>query len=1258
MACLSIRLLGPFQVTLDGQPFTAFESDKARALLAYLTVEAERPHRRESLAGLLWPERPEQAARTSLRHALYNLRHTIADRLETLPFLSITREAVQFNAAGDTWLDVAAFDEVTAALTDRGHPVSDTDVPHLESAVALYRGRFLEGFSIADSPAFEEWALFKREQLDRQALSAFGLLWRCYVQRGDYERAQACARRQLESDPWFEEAYRQLMRALALTGQRNEALGQYEACRRMLAQDLGVAPARETTALYERIRDGETREPGDSERMDAFSLSSFPLVLPTSLVARERQLASLNRFLTAALEGGGRVAFVSGSAGSGKSALLDGFARQAMAARGDLIVASGKCNAQSGIGDPYLPWREILGMLSGDIEPQRASGTITREHARRLWALLPAAVGALVEAGPGLVGRLLPGAPLAARAEAYVPRGAAWRAQLETLLRSQAARQDVAAPGMDQAALFEQVTRVLCALARPRPLLLLLDDLQWADAGSLSLLFHLGRRLAGSRILIVGAYRPAEVALGRPAAGGGAQPAGLPAQAGRERHPLEPVVNEFQRQWGEIQVDLDQAQGRAFVEALLDSEPNRLDESFRETLTGHTGGHALFTVELLRGLQERGDLVRDADGRWAAGPALDWARMPARVEAVIAQRVGRLPAAWQTMLTMASVEGETFAAEVLARALGVDEAEVSERLSGPLSKAHRLVYPLRLEWLGDTLGAAGQVRRLSWYRFRHDLFQAYLYRRMDEVERARQHEAVGEALESLHAQHAVELETIAPQLAHHFEAAGRPAKAVAYLCRAGERALRLSAASEACVHFDRGLALLQRLPPSPERDRQELALQLGLGTAFTATQGWVVPQRAQVLARAHELAQRVGDTAQRLHALLALSVLSLARGEFHAARDWGQHLSDLAQQTQDPLYLSLAHFALGEAFYGLVELARARGHLERCIARYDPARCCSLGILHGNDVGVVCLTWLTWILQTMGYPDQALQRSREALALAREIDHMPSLGFALAFACADLHVLRREGEAVQLWLKELLQLLARQDLPLLKVWGGFLQGLGQVEQALAAAASPQLADPAGDVLCPRARQAGPDVGANGPGGSTHALQRLVQEGMAQMRRCLAAWQASGTRMGYPLLCLLMAGAYGMTGCPGQGLRLLDEMLADLERGGMRYYEAEMHRLKGDLLLMEDAAATGWQTVQEQAEACFFQAIEIARQREARLWELRATVSLCRLWQEGGRRQKARQMLSEIYGWFSEGLDTPDLQDARRLLEELAETVDA
>lgn len=296
MARLSIRLLGPFQVTLDGEPITGFESDKVRALLAYLVAEPDWPHRRETLAGLLWPDYPERSARANLRRALANLRKVIGDHQARPPFLHISRQTVQFNSASDAWCDVTEF----TRLLDAKGPSPQT-LRQLEDAMALYRGSFLEGLSVGDSAAFEEWALLKREQLQRRALAALHRLAAHYRERGEYERALPYAWRQVELEPWQEQAHRQLMRLLALNGQRGAALAQYEACRRALAEGLGVEPAAATTRLYEQIRDGEVAPPSPRPELASLAEPDTPAPPPPARPRPGRRIA------------GGRLALVGSS---------------------------------------------------------------------------------------------------------------------------------------------------------------------------------------------------------------------------------------------------------------------------------------------------------------------------------------------------------------------------------------------------------------------------------------------------------------------------------------------------------------------------------------------------------------------------------------------------------------------------------------------------------------------------------------------------------------------------------------------------------------------------------------------------------------------------------------------------------------------------------------------------------------------------------------------------------------------------------
>jgi len=741
MAQLSIRVLGPFQVSLDDEPVSGFASDKVRALLAYLVLSPEHPHRRETLAGLLWPEFPERSARTNLRNALANLRHVIGDSTAAPPFLQSTRQTIQFNSQSDYWLDADSFEDLLALLPSMS--------VQLEQAVRLVRGTFLEGFSLADAAPFEEWLLLRREYYCRQVVKALDGLVAIHEGRGAYERALVHARRRVELEPWQEDGQRQLIRLLFLSGSRSEALAHYDACRRNLADELGLEPAPETTRLYEQIRNGDLELPTVAP---ALELQTAPIPIrpgfleqegeaaePPIFVARERELARLKTHLNETLAGHGQVVFITGGPGRGKTALLAEFGRRAMEAHPDLLVASGNCNAYSGVGDPYLPFRDVMGMLTGDTEARWLAGAISTIQARRLWNAFPLVIQSLHQFGPHIAGPLISEQALLTRtalwcaSESADPHSTAWLHQLRIQIENQQANPATT----EQSHLFQQVTNLLRKLSETHPLLLIVDDLQWADTASIALLFHLGRQLEGARILIAGAYRPEEVALDW----GGKQRSQQP-----ERHPLEKVLTEFKRLYGDVWVNLgreDRVEDWGFVNALLDTEPNVLGDEFRHALFDHTGGYPLFAIELLRAMQGRGDLQQDENGHWFEGPSLDWDVLPARVEAVIEERIDRLDPELREFLNIASVEGEVFTAQVVARAQDVKERLLLRRFSSELEKRHRLVREAGEQRVGSL--------SLYRYRFIHHLLQRYLYNNFSTGERRLLHEAVGDALAELYA---------------------------------------------------------------------------------------------------------------------------------------------------------------------------------------------------------------------------------------------------------------------------------------------------------------------------------------------------------------------------------------------------------------------------------------------------------------------------------------------------------------------------
>ena len=707
------------------------------------------------------------------------------------------------------------------------------------------------------------------------------------------------------------------------------------------------------------------------------------------------------------------------------------------------------------------------------------------------------------------------------------------------------------------------------------PLILFLDDLQWADGASLNLLFHLGRHLENYPVLILGAYRPDDVALGR---NGG-------------RHPLEPMVNELTRYQGDITIDLDAISSeikRQFVAALLNAEPNCLSAAFQEALFQQTEGHALFTVELLQTMKEQGDLVRNGDGCWVESPSLDWNVLPAKVEGVIEERIARLDESLREILTVGSVEGEEFKAEVVARVRDLAELETLRRLGSELEQKHRLVSARGMIQLGSL--------RLSLYRFWHSLFQQYLYDSLDQVERAYLHQDVGEVLEALFGSQTQE---VAAQLARHFEEAGIAGKAAGYRLQAGKRAHNLSAHQEAAGHLTKGLELVEHLPTGAERIQLELGLQTTLATTMTATHGYASPEVERAYARARELCRSLGDPPQVIPVLYGLCLFQMVRGELERAHEEGQRVLLLAQDAGDNAYVLGCKVQLGVSAFYMGRFGESRRHLEQAAAQYNPNQHADLAHRHGQDPGVTALSYLSWLQWVDGYPEQARETSQAALALAEQLNHPYSLGLAMAIA-AKLHELLREWPECQAQAEATLRL---ADVGRFSIWQAMARMLR---------------------------------------GTALVHQGHPDEGIAQLSEGLADLKATGTQLAAPYFRARLAEAYLLSGKAEEGLEAVETSLESAEQA---WWLPEQCRIRAELLMLTPDAEAG-------AEASLRRALDAAKRQGSKMLELRTTTSLARQLQVQGRGAEGRDLLAACYQWFTEGLHTADLREARELLDEL------
>jgi predicted ATPase len=608
-----------------------------------------------------------------------------------------------------------------------------------------------------------------------------------------------------------------------------------------------------------------------------------------------------------------------------------------------------------------------------------------------------------------------------------------------------------------------------------------------------------------------------------------------------------------------------------------------------QQVLNRTDGIPLFVEEFTKMVLESGSLT-ECGGRseWSSpSPPL---AIPVTLQDSLMARLDRLSAV-KEVTQLGATLGREFSYELLQAVSSLEDATLQRELT-------RLAEAELLYQTG--------VPPQATYLFKHALIREAAYESLLKSTRQRYHQQIARVL----AERFPEVGAAQPELlAHHHTEAGLREEAIGYWQQAGQRAMERWANEEAIGHLTQALALLEGLPDTPERAQHELALHVLRGTPLLMARGYAAPEVAQAYARARELCQHLGAGPQLLPALAGLVRFHLARAEFHTARELGEQLLRLAEGGSEVFVLA-AHALFGVIFVRLGDFATARGHLEHGLALYDRQQHGFLASVYGDDPGVACLAYLAAALWYLGYPDQALQKSGEALALAQDLSIPYPRALALGIA-AWVHLHRREGETAQEYARALVALATEQGFP-------FWAAEGTVTQGWAWA----------------------------------ALGRR-EEGIAQMRQGLAMAQATGTEMARPSYLAHLAGTYGEAGRAAEGLPVLAEALAVIGRTGECIYAAELHRLQGELRLQQAGSQKPSPGAPKEAEGCFQTAIETARRQSAKSLELRAVMSLSRLWQKQGKQAEARQLLTEIYGWFTEGFDTKDLQEAKILLEELA-----
>jgi class 3 adenylate cyclase/predicted ATPase len=699
---------------------------------------------------------------------------------------------------------------------------------------------------------------------------------------------------------------------------------------------------------------------------------------------------------------------------------------------------------------------------------------------------------------------------------------------------------------------LEALLVIILELAERSPVLFVLEDLHWVDPSTLEFLHLLIPQVSTAAILTMVTYRP----------------------------DFQPP-SEWQTHFTSLALQrLSPADVAAIVTQVTGGKS--LPPEVLQHVVTNTDGVPLFVEELTKTILESG-LLREAEAHYELTGPLPMLAIPTTLHDALMARLDRLSTV-KAVAQLGATLGRTFAYDLLQAVMLFDEATLQQGL-------WQLVE-------AELLYQQGLPPRAT-YRFKHALLQEVAYQSLLKSTRQQYHQRIAQVLEAQFP------ETVATQpewLAHHYTEAGLGPQALEYWQRAGHRALERSAHVEAISHLTKGLEVLKALPNTREHIQQELELQLTLGIPLSATRGYAAPEVAHIYTRAQELCQQMGETPQLIPVLLGLWRFYLLRAELVKARELAERCLLLVQRLDDPARLIVAHDVLGETLFFLGDFAQARTHLEQAVALYDPQKRRPHRAL--TDPGVSSLSMLAGALWMLGYPEQARQKSTEALRLAEALAHPHILASTLVIA-THLHQLRQEVHTTQGQAAAVMRLATEQGFPFWLAEATIFVGWAQ------------------------------------------AAQGQGNEGVAQIHQGLVTRQAIGLELTQPVYLSMLAEAYQSVEQPTEGLTVLADAVRRVETTGERWREAEMHRLRGELLLIVSAENHC------EVESCFRQALDIARSQQAKSWELRAATSLARLWHSQGKRHDAYDLLAPVYNWFTEGFDTVDLQEAKQLLDELA-----
>jgi predicted ATPase len=711
------------------------------------------------------------------------------------------------------------------------------------------------------------------------------------------------------------------------------------------------------------------------------------------------------------------------------------------------------------------------------------------------------------------------------------------------------------APQRKKEKTFEALLQRLEGLARRYPVLVIFEDTHWSDPTSRELLDHIVERVRGLPILLVITFRP-EYA---------------PPWVG-QTHVTGLMLNR-----------LNPAEGAALVRRITGDKMPLPDDLLAE-IVERTDGVPLFVEELTKAVVEASAGHGDGRGIVSTTPAPKLA-VPATLQASLMARLDRLGPAAKKVAQMGAAIGRGFGYELLHLVARCSETELQDGL--------RRLVTAELMFQGGTASAAT-------YTFKHALVQDAAYSTLLRGDRQHLHARIAEAVEECFPERGAREPEL---LAHHFAEARQTERAVAYWLKAGERAAERSANLEAIRHLTRGLEALQTFPESVERDRQELAFQIAIGTPLIAAHGYSAPQTGAAYSRAHVLCERLGEAEPLVATLVGEFVYYFARGDYTMMRQLTDEARHASERLPNPLVRLSSHRLAGVTAMHFGAFPEACSEFEAILRLYDASRHRSQPVHYVHDPQVSALTYLALVLWMLGFPDQARRSSAAAFRCATELDQANLTAHVHNFAGAGLAELLGDVPAVRAHAAAIIELAERHNLRYWRVNGLILRGWAMAQEGTAEA------------------------------------------GIELMLRNVADRAALGVRWYQARYLCMLAAVYAQLGQAERGLRVIAQAKDLVLSTDEHMWVSELDRIESELRQIQGAPAPD-------VEACLRKAIAVSRHQGAKSIELRSATSLARLWRNQSKSTQALDLLAPVYGWFTEGFDTPDLQEAKALLDNL------